>query len=99
MSLPLYLAGVKSWVMTSQASHRKYQISVALPDGYSKEHLPYPILYGVDANAQFGTLVEAARLLAFLREIPDLVVVGIGYPNPGIGFKASATPQRPGFST
>jgi predicted alpha/beta superfamily hydrolase len=28
-----------------------------------------------------------------LKEIPDIVVVGVGYPNPGIGFKASATPR------
>jgi hypothetical protein len=88
-SFPAFLPDVKSGVMTSSASKRTYQISVAAPDGYSKEHAPYPTLYAVDANAEFGTVVEAARLGAFLKEIPDVVIVGIGYPIPGIGFKAS----------
>lgn len=62
---------------------------MALPSGYSKEHAPYPVLYAADANAEFCTVVETARALAFEHQIPDLVVVGIGYPNSGQGFAAS----------
>jgi predicted alpha/beta superfamily hydrolase len=83
------LTDSRSWIMTSSPSGRRYQISVALPDGYTKEHPPYPVLYAADANAEFGTAVETARLLSFSKEIPDLVIVGIGYPNRGQGFKAS----------
>lgn len=88
-----FLNEVKSWNMKSSASKRTYQISLAVPDGYSKEHSPYPILYAVDANAEFGTVVETARNLAFTKEVPDLVIVGIGYPNPGVGLKASFAPR------
>jgi predicted alpha/beta superfamily hydrolase len=83
------LTDSRSWIMTSSVSGRRYQISVALPDGYTKEHSAYPVLYAADANAEFGTVVETARLLSFSKEIPDLVIVGIGYPNRGQGFKAS----------
>jgi predicted alpha/beta superfamily hydrolase len=78
--------------MTSAVSKRAYQISVALPSGYSKEHAAYSVLYAADANAEFGTVVETARLLSLLnqnKEIPDLVIVGIGYPKAGQGFHAS----------
>jgi predicted alpha/beta superfamily hydrolase len=88
-----YLADVRSWVMTSGTGHRKYQISVALPDGYAASHAPYPVLYVTDANAEFGLVVETARLLAAGKDIPDLVIVGIGYPNPGQGFAASGVPR------
>src|SRR5262245_46087491 len=88
-----FLADVTSRVMTSSISRRPYQISVALPDGYSRNHAPYPVLYAADANAQFGTVVETARALSFVREIPEGVVVGIGYSRPGQGFKASGPPR------
>lgn len=90
---PAFLPDVTSHVMTSQASRRAYQISVALPDGYSAQHAPYPLLYAADANAEFGTVVETARALAFSKQIPDLVIVGIGYPQQGQGFKASGAPR------
>ena len=90
---PAFLPDVTSRVMTSSASKRTYQISVALPDGYTKDHAPYPVLYAADANAQFGTVVETARLLSFSKQIPDVVIVGIGYANAGQGFKASGPPR------
>src|SRR5262245_39332511 len=92
-SASAFLADTESWLMTSSVSKRTYQISVALPDGYAKEHSPYSVLYAADANAQFGTVVETARMLVFGKEIPDLVIVGIGYPNPGQGPKASGAPR------
>jgi predicted alpha/beta superfamily hydrolase len=88
-----FLTDTRSWVMTSSASHRTYQISVALPDGYDGHHPAYPVLYAADANTEFGALVETARLLAFEHDIPGLVIVGIGYPNAGQGFKASWNPR------
>jgi predicted alpha/beta superfamily hydrolase len=84
-----YLADVSTWLVTSARPKRKYQISVALPSGYATTHEPYPILFAADANAEFGTVVETARLLRVSKAIPDLVIVGIGYANPGQGFKAS----------
>jgi hypothetical protein len=80
---------VDTWVVTSAGSHSTYQIWVARPDGYSKQHARYPVLYVGDANTLFGIAVEAAALLAISKQIPAVVVVGIGYPKPGPGFRAT----------
>jgi predicted alpha/beta superfamily hydrolase len=82
-SPPAFLPDVSTSIMKSSATGRAYQISVALPDGYSREHAPYPVLYAADANVQFGTLVETARVFA---QIPPLIIVGIGYETRGQGF-------------
>lgn len=79
-----FLADVESRVMTSAISGRTYQISVALPLGYADSTKGYPVLYAVDANGQIGTVVEAARILNnFGTQIPQLLIVGIGYPSGG----------------
>jgi hypothetical protein len=82
-SPPAFLPDVSTSVMKSSATGRAYQISVALPDGYSRDHAPYPVLYAADANVQFGTLVETARVFA---QIPPLIVVGVGYETRAQGF-------------
>jgi predicted alpha/beta superfamily hydrolase len=88
-----FLVDTKSWTMKSATSGRTYEISIGLPAGYNKEHVPYPVLYAADANAEFGTFVEAARGLSFGRLIPDIVVVGIGYVNAGQAFVAANAPR------
>lgn len=86
-----FLADVASRVVTSAISGRSYQISVALPLGYADSTKVYPVLYAVDANGQFGTVVEAARILNnFGTQIPQLLIVGIGYPSGGRQIHAEA---------
>ncbi len=77
---PAYLAGTHSRVITSSSTGRAYQVSVALPRGYENSASPYPVLYSLDANGELGTVVETARLLQLEGLIPELVIVGIGYP-------------------
>lgn len=79
-SPPPYLAGTTSRVIRSSRADREYQVSVALPRGYEASAASYPVLYALDANGEFGTVVETARLLQLEDLIPELVVVGIGYP-------------------
>src|ERR1700679_3636535 len=78
-----FMPDVDTWVVTSAGSHRTYQIWVARPDGYTKQHAPYPVLYVGDANTLFGIAAETAYILAISKQIPALVVVGIGYAKPG----------------
>lgn len=75
-----YLAGTESRVITSSTTGRTYQVSVSLPRGYAQSSQTYPVLYALDANGEFGIVVETARLLQLGGEIPELVIVGIGYP-------------------
>ncbi|MCH8123900.1 MAG: hypothetical protein IH853_12360 [Bacteroidetes bacterium] len=58
-----YLEDVESRVLTSAITGRDYTISVALPLGYGDSTKTYPVLYAQDANGQFGTVVETARIL------------------------------------
>jgi len=74
------LADTQRRSLTSEITGRKYQISVALPENYSTSNESYPVLYAVDANGEFGTVVEAARLLRLDELVPELIIVGIGYP-------------------
>ncbi len=74
------LADSISEIITSTLSGRAYQITVALPRGYAESIESYPVLYMVDANGQFGTMVETARQLRFEETVPEMIIVGIGYP-------------------
>lgn len=86
-----YLAGTSSRILTSSATGRNYQISVAVPRGYGESGRAYPVLYAVDANGVFGTVVETARYLESGGHVPELVIVGIGYP---VGYFQDAIPAR-----
>ena len=87
-----FLADVESRVVTSEVSGREYQISVALPQDYSDSTKTYPVLYALDANGQLGTVVETARLLRLGGQLPQLLIVGIGYPVGGR--QVNAGPHR-----
>jgi predicted alpha/beta superfamily hydrolase len=74
------LADTQRRNFTSEITGRTYQISVALPDDYATSNETYPVLYTVDANSQFGTVVETAREQHNFAIFPELIIVGIGYP-------------------
>jgi len=88
---PPALADSESRVITSVATSRDYQVTVALPRGYADSDERYPVLYAVDANGQFGTVVETARLVRFEELVPELIIVGVGYP---VGRMWNAAPPR-----
>jgi predicted alpha/beta superfamily hydrolase len=66
--------------LNSSIVNQEFSIFVALPDTYAKGDKAYPVLYMVDANADFGIVTGTLRSLTFLNDIPEVVVVGIGYP-------------------
>ena len=74
------LANTQNRNLTSEITGRTYQISVALPENYATSNVTYPVLYAVDANIQFGTVVETAREQHQFEMVPELIIVGIGYP-------------------
>tara|TARA_Y100001934_G_scaffold257826_1_gene327384 strand:- start:133 stop:1071 length:939 start_codon:yes stop_codon:yes gene_type:complete len=84
------LADTETFLITSKITGRTYQIFIALPHGYEKIEEPFPVIYGVDANGQFGTLVEASRLLPF-EGYPKTIVISVGYP---VGHFWDALPPR-----
>lgn len=74
--------------LKSRLLGKEYKISVALPTGYAESKETYPVLYLLDADTFFGTIAETVRFLAASRkmfsiEVPDMIVVGVGYPIEG----------------
>jgi predicted alpha/beta superfamily hydrolase len=59
---------------------QEFKIFVAYPRGYSDSDKEYPVLYLLDANAIFGTVAETIRTLQIFQELPEMLLVGIGYP-------------------
>jgi len=56
-----------------------YVISVALPAGYHTAHSSYPVLYVTDANSNFTDAVRSVRRMTQKKQLPPIIVVGIGY--------------------
>lgn len=62
-----------------------FDLSISLPLGYSQSDTTYPVLFALDANIGFGITSNIVRMLSTLhKEIPEMVVVGIGYPISGL---------------
>ena len=80
----------ESRVVTSTTTGRTYQISVALPRDYAESTGTYPVVYAVDANGEFGIVVESARLMRIDELVPPLIVVGVGYPVGSLTHTSSA---------
>jgi len=77
-----FLGNVDTYVFNSlvHQEHHQFQISVAVPRTYQASEKSYPVLYSMDANSEFGIVVETARLLAMEGTIPELIIVGVGFP-------------------
>lgn len=87
-----FLANIQAWTMESEKTGREYQIWVALPNDYFSANEKYEVIYAVDANMEFGSLVETARNLAAEGALGKRIVVGIGYPD--VNNWSDMTPHR-----
>jgi predicted alpha/beta superfamily hydrolase len=55
-----------------------FRIDVALPE-FPRRGRPLPVVYVMDGNTVFGIAAQAARFLQNAREIPQVLMVGVGY--------------------
>ncbi|WP_423802974.1 alpha/beta hydrolase [Paenibacillus dendrobii] len=79
------IPSAEQWVLRSRAERRIYRIMVARPAG---EPPPggYPVIYLLDGNSVFATMVEALRLQCRRPDqtgVLPAIVVGIGYETNG----------------
>lgn len=104
---PVVIPQSESFTLGGGPGETPYRISVALPSGYGEDlDERYPVLYAVDADAGFASLVDVTRFLALSGETPKVIVVGIGYGTDlatwrrrrGVDLKPQlqAEPGRPG---
>ena len=76
----VYLHGTEVRQLNSKIiDGMEYQIYISLPDNYDSSTESYPVLYFLDAWAQFGIIRQAYWLLRFYDEVPPLIIVGIAY--------------------
>lgn len=71
----------KQWVMQSRVEKRKYQITVYVPSAPPPLN-GYPVIYLLDGNSVFATMVEALRMQCHRPDktgVVPAVIVGIGY--------------------
>lgn len=66
-------------VLHSNLMQRDYRIYIALPADYATSKVNYPVLYLLDAQSSFATVTEYTRRLSFYKELPQIIVVGVGY--------------------
>lgn len=59
-----------------------YLIYVRLPSTYATSTAAFPVLYSTDANRNFSIIAGALQMLTTPSppELPEVVVIGIGYP-------------------
>jgi predicted alpha/beta superfamily hydrolase len=57
-----------------------YRLAIGFPPSYGAADRAYPVLYVLDADVWFCTVLETARVRARSGEVGEIVVVGIGYP-------------------
>lgn len=71
------------YILRSGQNGREYRIFVSIPPDEPPEQ-GYPVLYTLDANAIFGSLAEAMRLMGRRPHgVEPMVIVGIGYDDQG----------------
>jgi len=66
--------------LASSVVGQEFSIPVWLPPSYAESDRTYPVLYVLDANICFGMAADVVTSLLFGQEIPEIIVVGIGYP-------------------
>lgn len=75
------LPGTAFYRMRAEQTDREYEIRVWVPEG-APPASGYPVIYLLDANAVFGTMVEAMRAQSLRPEktgVVPAVIVGVGY--------------------
>ncbi|MGB5287828.1 MAG: alpha/beta hydrolase-fold protein [Ignavibacteriaceae bacterium] len=56
-----------------------FHIFISLPDNYADSDEAYPVLYVLDGDVAFGMAASIARYFEIGGNIPELIIVGIGY--------------------
>lgn len=80
---PFTLPNTQYWDMRSTAANREYRIFAYKPSDAPPPE-GYPVIYLLDGNALFATMVDAVRAQSRIQKktgVSPAVVIGIGYPS------------------
>ncbi len=77
---PVVLPASESFVLHPRDGGEPYRIWVGLPRSYaSARERRYPVVYALDGDVGFSICAGVARFLAFASEMPEVLVIGVGY--------------------
>jgi predicted alpha/beta superfamily hydrolase len=94
---PYAVPHVHDHLITSETGD-EFRISVGLPVSYQMTNTTFPVLYVLDGDVIFGTALEQVRMRGAMQDVPEAIVVGIGYPV-GTDFATYNTRRLFDFST
>jgi predicted alpha/beta superfamily hydrolase len=66
-------------IIYSKTVDDSFYIYISLPDDYNISDKRFPVLYVLDGDIAYGMAASIARYLQIGDNIPELIVVGIGY--------------------
>jgi len=64
----------------SPSADAEYVISVSVPGRHDRTDDRYPLIVVLDARWMFGTVADAVMSMSMGGELPEALVVGVGYP-------------------
>ena len=73
------LYNTKAGYIYSEIVADSFFILVSVPNSYASGDNNYPVLYVLDGDISFGIAASISRYLQIGNNIPELIVVGIGY--------------------
>lgn len=75
----------KTFALHATTNGQEYRLFVSLPKSYNeKDTVRYPVLYLLDGNPFFSLLQSMQHFFVTGEEVPEMIIVGIGYPVPGV---------------
>jgi uncharacterized protein len=77
---PVGIINTEQRSLHSKLNNQDYELYISLPDGYAQGDSSYQVIYLTDANQYFGLMADITRNLQWGSEMPEVIVVGIGYP-------------------
>lgn len=80
---PVTLDRSEQYLFPSKAVGDTLRLDVVLPIGYVESETRYPVVYVTDSNYLL-TSAAATQLAQVTDELPDMILVGIGWDVPGI---------------
>jgi predicted alpha/beta superfamily hydrolase len=66
--------------LSSTNVSQEYQLFISLPQTYTESNKTFPVLYVLDGNGMFPLVKPIIEQLQLAQLVPELIIVGIGYP-------------------
>ena len=68
--------------LKSTENGQQYRLFISIPENYQESGQQYPVLFVLDGNGLYPLVRQIVELFTIVSAVPDLIIVGIGYPVP-----------------